>query len=123
MIFTIGLYNDVIPTGLADHFSSSVPWPTAKLLHQRTASHLIKTIDKYFLITVSYYILNVKLFSDRDTIDNLEKVGFRTHLGIDGSGRTELFLRNAGGYYIGMSSCLHFTFRSFDAACPIYEFS
>jgi hypothetical protein len=104
LIFTTALYNDVIPTDLADRFASSIPWPATKLLNQRIASHLVKTIDKYELFTtVDYDISNVKYFVDRDTIDGLGKAGFRTHLGIDGSGRTELFLRTAGGYYIGMS--------------------
>jgi hypothetical protein len=39
----------------------------------------------------------------RHIIEGLEKVGFKTNLGIDNSGPTELVLRKGGGYYIGLS--------------------
>jgi hypothetical protein len=42
-------------------------------------------------------------FLRRDVIEGLEKVGFKTNLGIDGSGIIEMVLQKGGGYYIGLS--------------------
>jgi hypothetical protein len=49
-----------------------------------------------------FIVFNI-CFLRRDIIEGLEKVGFKTNLGIDGSGIIEMVLEKGGGYYIGFS--------------------
>ena len=39
---------------------------------------------------------------DKDIIDRLHKVGFRTNLGYDGTGFLPIAMDKCGGYYFGM---------------------
>ena len=39
----------------------------------------------------------------RELLDGLHKIGFRTHLGPDGSGFLAMARRRGGGYYLGAS--------------------
>ena len=49
--------------------------------------------------------LNLLRF-DRDILEALHKVGFRTNLGIKGSGFGLLAWSKAGGYYLSLSSSI-----------------
>ena len=40
----------------------------------------------------------------RELIENLNKIGFRTHLGPDGRGFLAMAKRRGGGYYLGASA-------------------
>ncbi|KAI9571544.1 hypothetical protein HD554DRAFT_2016499, partial [Boletus coccyginus] len=79
-----GLYNDTVPTDLADVYNGSLPNAVVRRIHQRTTPHFAQTIDK-------------------DIYDGLAKVGFKTNLGLDGAGIVQLLFAHAGGYYIGKS--------------------
>ena len=41
---------------------------------------------------------------DKDIIDQLHKVGFRTNLGYDGTGILPMVINKCGGYYFGTFS-------------------
>ncbi|KAL4789292.1 flavin-containing monooxygenase [Aspergillus venezuelensis] len=76
----IGIDDDRTPLDVKDVLSESLPWPVTLAL----AVDLTKQISK----------------ADRETLDGLEKAGFRLGYGIDGAGILRLIVTRAGGYYI-----------------------
>ncbi|KAG1727312.1 hypothetical protein EDB19DRAFT_2028260 [Suillus lakei] len=76
-----GVYKDDFPTELADTYNTSLPWAVVRRLHQRIVHMVTETADK-------------------EILDGLAKVGFKTNLGIHGAGIMSLFLERGGGYYI-----------------------
>ncbi|KAG1829642.1 hypothetical protein EV424DRAFT_408890 [Suillus variegatus] len=75
------VYNEDVPTELADTYQTSLPWAVVRRLHQRMVPMVAETTDKAIL-------------------DGLAKVGFKTNLGIHGAGLMSLFLERGGGYYV-----------------------
>ncbi|KAG2097526.1 uncharacterized protein F5147DRAFT_816517 [Suillus discolor] len=75
------VYNDDLPTELADTYNTSLPWAVVRRLQQRMVPMVAETTDKAIL-------------------DGLAQVGFKTNLGIHGAGNTSLYLERGGGYYI-----------------------
>jgi len=71
------------PTDLADRFTASFPHHMSVGLHQRAARRLAEL--------------------DKDLLDGLHKVGFRTNLGFKDTGFPLLAWGRAGGYYLGQS--------------------
>ncbi|KAL8284307.1 hypothetical protein RQP46_005056 [Phenoliferia psychrophenolica] len=67
------------PTDLADRIGESNPKFVVKLMHQRIIPKLA--------------------LADKELLDGLEKAGFQTTLGPDGSGFIMMALEKAGGYY------------------------
>ena len=55
---------------------------------------------------------------DRDILDPLHKIGFRTNLGYDGTGLFPLVLNKCGGYYFGM---LNFFFNVYEFSRPVLQ--
>ncbi|KIK66458.1 hypothetical protein GYMLUDRAFT_257766 [Collybiopsis luxurians FD-317 M1] len=76
-----GLYYEGCNTEYSDHINASLPFPVIKLLQQRVTPAFADTIDK-------------------DVLQNLNKVGFKTNLGPDNAGIFPLLFTKAGGYYI-----------------------
>ncbi|KAG6382176.1 hypothetical protein JVT61DRAFT_826 [Boletus reticuloceps] len=83
-----GLYNETVPTDIADVYSCSIPNAVMRRIHQRTVPHTAQTTDKAIL-------------------DGLAKVGFKTNLGLDGAGFFQLLYANAGGYYFDTGASKH----------------
>ncbi|KAG1740374.1 hypothetical protein EDB19DRAFT_1681094 [Suillus lakei] len=75
------VYKDDFPTELADTYNTSLPWTVVRRLHQRMVPMVAETADK-------------------EILDGLATVGFKTNLGIRGAGIMSLFLERSGGYYI-----------------------
>ncbi|KAG1767385.1 hypothetical protein EDD22DRAFT_978153 [Suillus occidentalis] len=75
------IYKDGFPIDLADTYNTSLPWAVVRLLHQRITPALAETADK-------------------EILDGLAKVGFKTNHGIHGAGIMSLYLERGGGYYI-----------------------
>ncbi|KAG1720739.1 hypothetical protein EDB19DRAFT_1775548 [Suillus lakei] len=82
-----GVYKDDFPTELADTYNTSLPWAVVRRLHQRIVHMVTETADK-------------------EILDGLAKVGFKTNLGIHGAGIMSLFLERGGGYYIASKSII-----------------
>ncbi|KAK7051188.1 hypothetical protein VNI00_004688 [Paramarasmius palmivorus] len=76
-----GLFNEGCDLEYADHVNASLPYPVVKLMHQRVAPAMAQTVDK-------------------DTLEKLNKVGFKTNLGPENAGIFPLLFTKAGGYYI-----------------------
>ncbi|KAG1861489.1 hypothetical protein C8R48DRAFT_711748 [Suillus tomentosus] len=76
------VYNEDVPTELADTYNTSLPWAVVRRLQQRMVPMVAETTDKAIL-------------------DGLAKVGFKTNLGIHGTGLLSLYLERGGGYYNG----------------------
>lgn len=70
------------PTEFADLLSYSLPLFSAAEIFRRTA-RFVATLDK-------------------DILDPLHKIGFRTNLGYDDTGIIPMVLDKCGGYYFGM---------------------
>ncbi|KAG6375656.1 hypothetical protein JVT61DRAFT_3226 [Boletus reticuloceps] len=83
-----GLYNETVPTDLADIYNGSLPNAVVRRIHQRTVSYTAQTTDK-------------------EILDGLAKVGFKTNLGPHGAGIIQLLYANAGGYYIDTGTSSH----------------
>ncbi|KAG1735979.1 hypothetical protein EDB19DRAFT_1830067 [Suillus lakei] len=75
------VYKDDFPTELADTYNTSLHWAVVRRLHQRMVPMVAETADK-------------------EILDGLAKVGFKTNFGIHGAGIMSLFLERGGGYYI-----------------------
>ncbi|KAG2097524.1 uncharacterized protein F5147DRAFT_583538 [Suillus discolor] len=75
------VYNDDLPTELADTYNTSLPWAVVRRLQQRMVPMVAETTDKAIL-------------------DGLAQVGFKTNLGIHGAGLLSLYLERGGGYYV-----------------------
>ncbi|KAF8131847.1 hypothetical protein EV363DRAFT_1449544 [Boletus edulis] len=73
-----GLYNETVPTDIADVYSYSIPNDVMRRIHQRTVPHTAQTTDKAIL-------------------DGLAKVGFKTNLGLDGAGFFQLLKHVVNG--------------------------
>jgi len=72
------------PTEVADLITAATPNKFAKLIQQRT-TQVIKNLD-------------------RQILEDLEKVGFRTNDGLDGTGFALLAWEKAGGYYLDVGT-------------------
>jgi len=83
-----GLYNDTVPTDIADVYNGSFPNAVVRRIHQRTVPHAAQTTDK-------------------EIYDGLAKAGFKTNLGPHGTGIVQLLLQHAGGYYIDTGTSQH----------------
>ncbi|EGO01158.1 hypothetical protein SERLA73DRAFT_87605 [Serpula lacrymans var. lacrymans S7.3] len=81
-------YKEGFPVDTADHLSSAFPNAVVKLLHQRMVPSVANTTDK-------------------DILEGLAKVGFKTNLGPDGAGVTQLLFQRAGGYYLDTGTSQH----------------
>ncbi|PCH37057.1 FAD/NAD(P)-binding domain-containing protein [Wolfiporia cocos MD-104 SS10] len=75
------LYNENVPIDHADRLNFSFPFAVVRLLHQRLFPHFAATID-------------------RDLLEDLNRVGFRTNCGPDNAGVLPLWYCRAGGYFI-----------------------
>ncbi|TDL21200.1 FAD/NAD(P)-binding domain-containing protein [Rickenella mellea] len=81
----LGLYTeDGPPTDIADRISASFPVPFLKLMAQRLTSVIAE--------------------ADKETLEGLEKSGFKLNYGEDGSGFFILAWRRAGGYYFDVGA-------------------
>lgn len=76
-----GLFKEGANLEHADRVNASLTWPVIEMFHQRLTPHFAQTIDK-------------------DTIEGLNKVGFKTNLGPQGAGIFPLLYARSGGYYI-----------------------
>ncbi|KAF8134306.1 hypothetical protein EV363DRAFT_1257346 [Boletus edulis] len=83
-----GLYNETVPTDLADIYNGSLPNAVVRRIHQRTVPYTAQTTDK-------------------EILDGLAKVGFKTNPGPHGAGIIQLLYANAGGYYIDTGTSSH----------------
>ncbi|KAG9309314.1 hypothetical protein JVU11DRAFT_10802 [Chiua virens] len=83
-----GIYNDTLPTDLADIYNGTLPFAVVRRLHQRIVAHFAQTIDK-------------------ELLDGLAKVGFKTNLGLHGTGVFPLVFERAGGYYFDVGTSKH----------------
>ncbi|KAF7798202.1 hypothetical protein EIP86_009419 [Pleurotus ostreatoroseus] len=73
------------PTEEADRLSASLPTFFTKEISQRVAAMVHE--------------------ADRELLEGLKKVGYRTNFGVDGSGFVFLALARAGGYYLDVGAC------------------
>ncbi|GAA1853408.1 NAD(P)/FAD-dependent oxidoreductase [Pseudonocardia ailaonensis] len=73
-------YRSPEPLDQLDLLNVSVPYPVKRVRAQRLTTEIAEL--------------------DRDLLDRLDEVGFRTHTGSDGTGFQMQFLREGGGYYI-----------------------
>ena len=83
----------------ADVLGHALPWPSLRQLLKHETLRIASTTDKYDLR------LSLVVWSERcvrDLLSGLEKVGFRTNLGIDGAGPLSLIFAFGGGFYIGI---------------------
>lgn len=76
-----GLYHEGANTDRADRVNASFPNMLLKLMHQRAAKVIAE--------------------GDKDILEGLKRVGFRTNMGTDGTGFFLLALSKGGGYYLG----------------------
>ncbi|KAI3605508.1 flavin-binding monooxygenase-like protein [Moniliophthora roreri] len=76
-----GSYNEGCNIEYADRVSASLPFPVIKLVHQRVVATFAQSVDK-------------------DVLEQLNKVGFKTNLGPENAGIFPLLYMKAGGYYI-----------------------
>ncbi|KAF5363122.1 hypothetical protein D9757_011716 [Collybiopsis confluens] len=76
-----GLYNEESNTEYSDRVNASLPFPVIELLQKRATPALADTVDK-------------------ELLNNLNKVGFKTNLGPGNAGIFPLLFTKAGGYYI-----------------------
>ncbi|KAJ8596565.1 FAD/NAD(P)-binding domain-containing protein [Rhizopogon salebrosus TDB-379] len=81
-------YRDDFPLELADIYGASLPYAVIRRLSQRT-------------------VPVVALTADKNILDGLAKVGFKTNLGPYGTGILPLFLDRGGGYYIDTGTSQH----------------
>ncbi|TFY68646.1 hypothetical protein EVJ58_g883 [Rhodofomes roseus] len=82
------LYNEEIPTEIADHLSASLPIPINVQFHRRIFPYLASTTEKAML-------------------EGLEKTGFKTSLGPENGGPLPLVFERAGGYYLNTGASQH----------------
>ncbi|KAF8133236.1 hypothetical protein EV363DRAFT_1397474 [Boletus edulis] len=75
-------FNETTPTEIADVYHTSLPYALVKRIRQRIVSYSAQTTDK-------------------EVLDGLAKVGFKTNLGPYGAGLVHLLLTRGGGHYIG----------------------
>ncbi|OAX32563.1 FAD/NAD(P)-binding domain-containing protein [Rhizopogon vinicolor AM-OR11-026] len=85
---TIAVYREGFPIELADTCSTSLPHAVLRRLSQRIVPAMARVIDK-------------------DILDGLAKVGFKTNLGPHGTGLASLFYERGGGSYIDTGTCQH----------------
>ncbi|KAH0828140.1 hypothetical protein J3R83DRAFT_3828 [Lanmaoa asiatica] len=83
-----GIYNDTVPTDLADIYNGCLPNAVVRRIQQRLVPHTAQTTDK-------------------EVLDGLAKVGFKTNLGQDDAGIFQLVVGRAGGYYIDTGTSKH----------------
>ncbi|KAH7928861.1 FAD/NAD(P)-binding domain-containing protein [Leucogyrophana mollusca] len=76
-----GTYNDQFPVELADLYGAAFPFAVLKLILQYVVPGVANTVD-------------------RQMIEGLERVGFKTNLGLYGAGLIPLALERGGGFYI-----------------------
>lgn len=76
-----GVYKEGTNIDYADRINASFTYTVNKLLHKRITPYLAEVIDK-------------------DILDGLKKVGFKTNLGPENAGIFPLLFARSGGYYI-----------------------
>lgn len=79
------IYGEGIPTEDVDLITASLPYPLLE--------------ETYRWITQKGAEL------DREMLDSLNRVGFKTYFGSDGTGFQMKFMRGEGGYYIDVGNC------------------
>ncbi|GBE79335.1 hypothetical protein SCP_0205330 [Sparassis crispa] len=77
----LGMYGEGTSLEYADHVGAATPFAVTRQLHQRAFPHFAATIDK-------------------ELLDGLARVGFRTNLGPDNAGIMPMVQTRAGGYYL-----------------------
>ena len=80
--------------------------------HEETGRHRcwngqVSICSSFFIVCCPLMIMIYN--TTRDLIESLHKVGFRTNLGIRGSGFGLLAWNKAGGYYLGALFCIMFS--------------
>jgi hypothetical protein len=60
-------------------------------------------IGTFHCICYSRGLIDSYVLPRRELLDGLKKVGFKTNMGIDGSGFLILAMLRLGGYYLGLS--------------------
>ncbi|OAX36527.1 FAD/NAD(P)-binding domain-containing protein [Rhizopogon vinicolor AM-OR11-026] len=93
-------YRDGFPLELADTYSTSLPNAVLRRLNQRIVYAVAETTDNFL-----YAFIIVK--NCWETLDGLAKVGFKTNLGLYGTGTLPLFYERGGGYYIDTGTSQH----------------
>jgi len=73
------------PTEIADRFANSIPNYFGKLIAQRVAAGIHE--------------------ADKELLDGLHKIGYKTNYGDEDSGFIFLALKRAGGYYLDVGAC------------------
>jgi len=81
-------YREGFPTELADIYNTSLPDAALRRVYQRVVPAIAETADK-------------------DILDGLAKVGFKTNHGLHGAGILPLFFERGGGYYIDTGTSQH----------------
>ncbi|KAF8070683.1 hypothetical protein FPV67DRAFT_1561425 [Lyophyllum atratum] len=76
-----GIYKEGANLEHSDRINASLPYAVTKLLHQRITPYFAQGLDK-------------------DILDGLERVGFRTNLGSEDAGIFPLLFNRSGGYYL-----------------------
>ncbi|KAK9427522.1 hypothetical protein V1505DRAFT_404078 [Lipomyces doorenjongii] len=71
------------------------------------ADEIVETLPKAVLKAYMKRIIPIIADMDKDVINGLEKVGFRTTTGPDGSGHVFLSAERNGGYYFDSGACEH----------------
>jgi len=95
----IDRYNEHFPVNFADILGHALPWPSLRRLLKNETLRTASTIDQYVHHS-SLVIWSERCF--RELLSGLEKVGFRTNLGIDGAGPLSLIFATGGGFCIGI---------------------
>ncbi|KAL6304078.1 FAD/NAD(P)-binding domain-containing protein [Sparassis latifolia] len=80
-IMLAGLYTEDVPTDYADLVTASYPLAVTRQLNKRVFPYLAETADK-------------------EMLEGLKRVGFKTNLGPDNAGLLLLFYGRGGGYYM-----------------------
>ncbi|KAH7889061.1 hypothetical protein F5I97DRAFT_784725 [Phlebopus sp. FC_14] len=83
-----GYYKERFPTALADVCFNSFPNAVVRRLHQRVIPHIAQTTDK-------------------EILEGLARVGFKTNLGTYDAGIFPLLLEKGGGYYLDNGTSQH----------------
>jgi hypothetical protein len=94
-----GLYDEGgPPTEIADLINASFPNHLLKLIHQMLMKRVIE-YDK--LVTPCRTLPSNTSLACRETVEGLNRVGFKTNNGDDDSGFLTMAWERGGGYYLG----------------------
>ncbi|KAF9224891.1 FAD/NAD(P)-binding domain-containing protein [Gyrodon lividus] len=99
-------YNEHFPVEFADLLGAALPFATQKPLLKAFVEHMAST-------------------TDRDLINGLERAGFRTYLGPDGTGLLPLIFERGGGFYIDTGSSQEIIKGAIKvkSGCPVQRFT